>query len=359
MFKSKAGAPAAALRTTLLGPAIMAAMAVSSAGSLSGQARAADADRGYADSPVAPASAAPLPWAWSGGDVSVFPVPPMPPPAAVDATAHVLGDPLNKPVTGAAEAPVVIGGEKPPSLETLQAVRAAGGGAASGLEPGREEVLRAAGVTFGAQGGLSARSFAINEMLRRYEAMLDGVYDFKALVLPLGGGQTLMRPPVVTQAQMAFALGENGQVARETACIYQITREARLASAPPDWRVYLVRKWGWPPRPTDAILPRTEQEAAYWNKFVAEGWAQGERQAVEIFLSDLGRLDRDIVGMARYRVLRRAGLVEDPKVTFQNSIVNGGGAELRAGDRIVRITGQRGLQADARDWPRSTHDCPK
>jgi len=52
---------------------------------------------------------------------------------------------------------------------------------------------------------------------------------------------------------------------------------------------------------------RTEQEAAYWNKFVAEGWAQGEKQAVEIFLSDLGRLQRDIVGMARYRVLLRAG----------------------------------------------------
>ena len=73
-------------------------------------------------------------------------------------------------------------------------------------------------------------------------------------------GQTLMRPPVVTQAQMAFALGENGQVARETACIYQITREAQLASAPPNWRAYLVRRWGWPSRPSDTVLPRTEQD---------------------------------------------------------------------------------------------------
>ena len=112
-------------------------------------------------------------------------------------------------------------------------------------------------------------------------------------------------------------------------------------------------------RPSDAVLPRTEQEAAYWNKWVAEGWAQGEKQAVEIFLSDLGRLQRDIVGMARYRVLLRAGLVEHPKVVFQNSVVNGGGGELRAGDRIVRITEQRGLQADRRSWPKGTRDCPK
>ena len=64
-------------------------------------------------------------------------------------------------------------------------------------------------------------------------------------------------------------------------------------------------------RPTRA-LPRTKQEVAYWNKWVAEGWADGEKQAVEIFLADLGRLERDIVGMARYRVLLRAGLVEPP-----------------------------------------------
>lgn len=348
--------PLAGVRSVLLAAAFLTPPPCLSGSVFLDAARAADAGYG---TPPAPAAAPVVPPLFPSGSVVAYPVPPMPPPASVDAAAHGLGNPLNKPVTGAAEVPSVIGGEKPPSLETLQAVRAGAGSAATGLEPGREDVLREAGVTFGAQGGLSARSFAINEMLRRYEPMLDSVYDFKAVVLRLGGGQTLMRPPVVTQAQMAFALGANGQVARETACVYQITREAQLASAPPDWRTYLVRRWNWPPRPADAVLPRSEQEAAYWDKFVAEGWAQGEKQAVEIFLSDLGRLDRDIVGMARYHVLRRAGLVEDPQVTFENSRVNGGGAELRAGDRVVRITGQRGLQANPREWPNTTRDCPR
>ena len=82
-------------------------------------------------------------------------------------------------------------------------------------------------------------------------------------MLAVGSGQTLMRPPIVTAAQMAFALGDNGQVARETSCIYQITREAQLASAPPNWGSYLVRTWADPRRPTDAVLPRAKQEAAY------------------------------------------------------------------------------------------------
>jgi defect-in-organelle-trafficking protein DotC len=167
-----------------------------------------------------------------------------------------------------------------------------------------------------------------------------------------------MRPPVVSAAQMAFALGDGGQVARETSCIYQITREARLASTPPNWRIYLVRVWAPPHRPNDGALPRTKQEVAYWNKWVAEGWGQGEKQAVEIFLSDLGRLERDIVGMARYRVLLRAGLVEQPKVAFQNRLVDGGRDSLHVGDQTIRITDQPGLQGNARRWTPGA-GCPQ
>ena len=53
-------------------------------------------------------------------------------------------------------------------------------------------------------------------MLRRYQAQLDTTNDFGTLVLPVDGGQTMMRPPIVSAAQMAFALGDNAQVARET-----------------------------------------------------------------------------------------------------------------------------------------------
>ena len=106
------------------------------------------------------------------------------------------------------------------------------------------------------------------------------------------------------------------------------------------------------------MLPRTEQEVQYWNKYVAEGWAEGERQAVEIFLNDLGRLQRDITGMARYRVLLRAGVVAKPNVATKQQVVDGGGGELRAGDRIVTITAQPGLRADAGVWRGARH-CPK
>ncbi len=47
-------------------------------------------------------------------------------------------------------------------------------------------------------------------------------------------------------------------------------------------------------KPTDAVLPRTKQEAAFWSLWVAQGWAAGETQAVDIYQDDLGRLERDL-----------------------------------------------------------------
>ena len=208
----------------------------------------------------------------------------------------------------------MVGGDRPLSLESLQATRAGSGLAADGLEPGRQDILYQAGLAYGARGGLAARAFAINEMLRRYEGTLDSVYNFDDVIQRRKGSQIIMRPPVISEAEMALALGDGGQIARETACVYSISKVAQLGSAPPNWRTYLVRTWEQPSRPADAVLPRTEQEVQYWNKYVAEGWAEGERQAVEIFLNDLGRLQRDITGMARYRVLLRAGVVAKPNV---------------------------------------------
>jgi len=277
------------------------------------------------------------------------PVPPEPGLASVDAAAHVLANPLNQVVTGASLSTTIGGGERPPSLEVLQAARP-GINPSAGLTGARAEALHDAALSFGARGGLAARGFAINEMLRRYEAKLDSSYDFHSLVVPVGSGQTLMRPPVVTEAQMAFALGDGGQTARETGRVYQITREAQLASAPPNWRTYLVRAWVNPTPPPDDLRPRTREEATYWDRWVAEGWGRGERQAVEIFQSDLSRLEADLIGMARYRVLLRAGLVEQPRVVFARKSVEGGRDKMRVDDTQIEIRSQPGLNPNRKRW---------
>src|SRR3954447_1551817 len=136
-------------------------------------------------------------WAGGGGTLTSSRVPPDPTADQVEQNVPDLANPLNSPITGASEDPLVLGTEPPPSLEALQATRP-GDERGDGLEPGRAAMVRTAALTYGAQGGLAARSFAINEMLRRHPPELDPAYDSRALVLPVGTGQTLMRPPVVS-----------------------------------------------------------------------------------------------------------------------------------------------------------------
>jgi defect-in-organelle-trafficking protein DotC len=63
--------------------------------------------------------------------------------------------------------------------------------------------------------------------------------------------------------------------------------------------------------------------------------------------------------MARYRVLLKKGLVENPRIVFNEKSVDGGGAELRGGDRVARITAQPGLRANGSPWSRGSRDCPR
>ncbi len=254
-------------------------------------------------------------------------------------------------MTRAAIVPASIGGERPMSLEALMAARP-GVNPETKLPPDRAEEIYSAAVEFSAAGVLAARGFAINQVLRRTETQLDATYDFRALVVPVGGGQILMRPPVVSEAQLAFALGEGSQSARETGRIYRITREAQLASEAPNWRTYLVQAWPGPAPPPDGQRPQTSQEVEYWKKWVAEGWAKGEAQGTDIFQSQLGKLESDLIGMARFRVLLRAGLVERPQVVFARRAVQGGHDLMRVGDTMVNIRRQPGLNPNQRQWGR-------
>ncbi|MBB2156613.1 type IV secretory system conjugative DNA transfer family protein [Gluconacetobacter diazotrophicus] len=266
------------------------------------------------------------------------------------------GNPIDTPITGATVAPEIPDMPRPPSLEAAMAIRP---GYAPRVEEstGRDQAVRLAAWSFGARGGEAARAFAINDMLGRYAAVLDRTYDFRTLVLPAGDGATLIRPPVVTEAEMAIALDSSGQSARETRQIYQITRKAALVSVPPQWRTWLVRDVNIPPPPAEPLRPRTRHEVEVWRVGVAEGWAKGERQAVEVFLDDLARLERDLVGMARYRTLLAAGKVEAPEVAFLHRDTQGGHDMMRVDDTEIRIRAQPGLDADRAHW-RGQEDLP-
>lgn len=279
--------------------------------------------------------------ATSGQSIAqITPSPVSPSGYSPDAPAK-LANPENSPVDGASIEGVPFGKTAPPSLEALEALRP-GTDSQSGLSPDRAAQLREAGLAYGTAGGLAAEAFKIGENLRRRQDELDRTFNdrFRTLILPASdGSQVLIVPPAVSEAQLALAIEDTGLTAREDNRIYKISQNAKLGSRPPMWEGFLVMNYGNPNPPPDESRPHNDMESAYWKQNVAQGWAHGEKQGVEIFLDLLGVMESQIEGMARYRVLLDSGLVQAPKVAIIQAVHRGRGDEVWYGDVVTKITG--------------------
>ena len=69
-----------------------------------------------------------------------------------------------------------------------------------------------------------------------------------------------------------------------------------------------------------------------------------------MFQSNLNRLLSDFTGMVRYKMLLAKGLVSSPFALHEDRGVTGGGAEMRIGDRAIRITGPAQFNTSPESW---------
>ena len=237
---------------------------------------------------------------------------------------------------------------QPPSLEQVQALHSDGDTPPLALAI-RRDAQREAALSLGARAGLANRTWEIRRHLARSEHSLSQIFDFRRLLIAAPSG-LLIEPPVVSEGQRALIIKEGGQSAAVADRILMIQQQAKIVSAPRDWRFYMERDWGVVTPPPSILLPKTDEEQAQWQKLVAEGWKAGTQQAEEIFQMDLDRMTRDLAGMARYRELLAENMISAPYALLEDRGVTGGGSSMRVGDRAVKITGPAELDAKAERW---------
>ena len=213
----------------------------------------------------------------------------------------------------------------------------------------RRSALENAALSYGARGGLAMRTFLIRQELSKTEDAMDRTFNFRQLLLAGPSGLTL-EPPVISEAEDALIIENNGQQAAVSDVVFNINEKARFVTAPRNWRTYLEREWGGVTPPPDVLLPQNREERGVWRLKVFEGWTQGFQQADDIFQADLARLTRDFEGMVRYRTLLTQNIVSAPFALHEDRGITGGGDELRIGDRAVQITGPSQLQARPESW---------
>jgi defect-in-organelle-trafficking protein DotC len=213
----------------------------------------------------------------------------------------------------------------------------------------RGDALKQAALSFGARGGLAWRTFQIQRRLAENEGNMTKVYSFGALLIAAPSG-LLVEPPVVSEAQRAVIVAVGGQNAAVADRVYRINRNARIVTAPRDWRSYLERDWGKVEPPPKMLRPKNELEMAGWKQWVVVGWEEGIKQADEIFTADLDRLNADYTGMIRYRELLAQGMITAPYAAQEDRGVTGGGTEMRIGDRGLNITAPALLNPKSDRW---------
>jgi defect-in-organelle-trafficking protein DotC len=213
----------------------------------------------------------------------------------------------------------------------------------------RKDALKEAAMSYGARGGLAARTFQIRQDLKQRSAYLDKVFNFRQLLIAAPSG-LLMEPPIISESLDALIVNDDGQQAALSDTIYNINQNVRIVTAPRTWRQYLERDWGEVSKPPEILRPKNEDERALWREYVEKGWFQGFAQADEIFEQDLAALVADFRGMVRYRKLLAQNMVSPPFTQQIDRGVTGGGNTMRIGDRAVTITEKPQFKAGSDQW---------
>lgn len=248
----------------------------------------------------------------------------------------------------------------PPKLQTLESIKYTGKIVLSedeqedilakgGIKQIRIEAQKEAAISYGARGGLAARTYEIRQALEKNARYLDKVFNFAQLLIPAPSG-LLIEPPIITEEQNAMIIGSGGKEAAVADRVYGIDVNARIVSAPRHWRNYLERDWGDVTPPPDLLRPRDKEERKIWVERVRNGWERGYAQADLIYETDLNQLLAHYRGMVRYRMLLAQGMVSQPFALHVDRGVTGGGSVMRIGDRSIEITDMPQLQTKADTW---------
>jgi defect-in-organelle-trafficking protein DotC len=214
----------------------------------------------------------------------------------------------------------------------------------------RRDAQREAALSYGARGGLAKRAYEIMEEMRAYDATLDKVFNFRALLVKAPSG-LLIEPPIVRESLDATVITEGGNEAAVADQILKINKQAKIVTAPRDWRQYLEMDYPTEIVPPPRILwPKNPKEQASWNGWIKQGWQAGYEQGEQIFEANIAQMVADYSGMVRYRMLLAEGKISQPYALQEDRGVTGGRNEMRVGDRALRITGPSQFLTGADLW---------
>jgi len=198
------------------------------------------------------------------------------------------------------------------------------------------EALKDAALGLGVKAGLRKQIYHINDVIEGRKRELDTIYDFGSLMI-----RDRVVPAVITEARDLY--NQDGAYAlRLSGAYYKIEQQPRFSSVPPNWREYLSFDPGDKDDSQDfgTIHPKTEYEHQVWREYIAKGWEQGIEQGNVMLQYGLDRLNRDLLGMIRFRTFVVQKKITMPAIASESwaYLKQNGGDSVTLDETLLRIT---------------------
>lgn len=196
----------------------------------------------------------------------------------------------------------------------------------------RMDAVRDAGLSAGAAWGYYETMRALESQMAAQSVGLDGVFNFAPFLL---AGHVL--PPVIEEAHDTAGFHSSTEAAFSRV-MFRIVHPARIVSATPNWRDWLLPPLAKPRAVNPVLLPETDAEKSVWSAAIKKGWASGAAQAQDAMLDNVHRLERDMRGILLFMRLRGQGLVHGPVVVAGSPSIRIGDQTLSVDSRTFQIT---------------------
>lgn len=212
---------------------------------------------------------------------------------------------------------------------------------------GREQAILLEAMKFGSQSALYERSTKYQDLLEQNKHELSRIFNFSPLLLM--GGRVV--PPVISESDN-LRMVEDRYTRRSVKKSYKIVEQARVVNTPLDWRTYLLFDVPKPIVPSRYALPikGNTREEQIWSNGVAQGWEAGLKQANDIMLQSIRTIERDYVGMIRFKLMLAKGMVTSPIPANTKLGVTGDIDTLNIGESVFEIIEAPKFNKNSESW---------
>lgn len=212
---------------------------------------------------------------------------------------------------------------------------------------GREQAILLEGMKFGSQNALYDRSMSYQNLLDENKHELSRLFNFSPLLLMSGR----VIPPIVVEAD-DLKMIEDQYTKRTVKKSYKIHEQAKVLNTPLNWRTYLLFQAPKPNMPSRYALPirGNEREERIWANGVAQGWEAGTEQADAIMIQKIRVIQRDYIGMLRFKLLRLKNIIKDPISSNLKLGVTKDGDTLNIDEQVFEIVEVPQFNLEVEEW---------